>query len=168
MSVNQSIRTDTNTRDIRTDDYGGVLYCVKSWYWLHVKWNPPPIRYKNRRTLKRVSARLFFVWSVRYRFIFAVLHVLLPNFCSWGMCRLRKASGWQKMQDTADSVQSEAALNYSENLVNYWLVRKVIILVSYEEKFFPVYESGVYREFKAMNFGHLLRSWLSRYWNMFN
>ena len=31
------------------------------------------------------------------------------------------------------------------------------------DKLVPVYKSGVYREFKAMNFGDLLKAWPSLY-----
>jgi hypothetical protein len=63
------------------------------------------------------------------------------------------------MQDTTDSVNLEAAMYYSENLVIYWLVRKVISFLSYDDKFIPVNKSRVYRAFKAMNFGELLKAW---------
>jgi len=69
------------------------------------------------------------------------------------------------MQDTTDSVHLEAAMNDSVYLVNYWSVRK---FVSYEEKFVPVYESGVYREFKAMKFCDFLKAWPSLYQYKFN
>jgi hypothetical protein len=84
------------------------------------------------------------------------------------MSRLHKTSGWETMQDTIDNVHFEAAMNYSENLVNYWLVRKVISFVSYEDKFVSEYKSGVYREFKLMNFGDFLKAWPSRYRYKFN
>ena len=37
-----------------------------------------------------------------------------------------------------------------------------------EDKFFPVYKSGVYREFKAINFGNLLKPWPIFYRYKFN
>jgi len=33
------------------------------------------------------------------------------------------------MQDTTDSVHLEAAIYFSESLLNYWLVRKVITVL---------------------------------------
>ena len=79
-----------------------------------------------------------------------MLHVLLLTlyFCNISVGYRRYPVG--SMQDTTDSVHLEAAMYYFENLVNYWLVMKVIRFVSYEDKFVPVYKSGVYGEFKAM------------------
>jgi hypothetical protein len=72
------------------------------------------------------------------------------------------------MQDMSDSVRLEAAMNSSENLVNYWLFRKVINIVSYAESFIPVYKSGVYGVFMAMNFDDFLKAWPSLYQYKFN
>jgi hypothetical protein len=42
------------------------------------------------------------------------------------------------------------------------------MFVTYADKFVPVYKSGVYREFKAINFGDLLKACHSLYQYKFN
>ena len=78
MSVNKRVHWDTNICNIKTHDYGGVVYCVKSRYWLHVKWNSSKTKVEQKH-FKTTFNKAVIVRSVSFRFIFAMLHVLLVN-----------------------------------------------------------------------------------------
>jgi hypothetical protein len=161
MSVNKRVHTDTNNCNIKTHDYGDVVYCIKSWYWLHVKWNSSQTK-QEKRHFKTTFNKAVIGRCMSFRFIFAMLHVLLVNV--WDLlyqkykCLSQNNIHTDEQSLLVDDTRYHwldlcgglcAMKSYSQYLENYWSVRKVISFVSYSDKFFPVSKSGVLSRLKG-------------------